>query len=128
MPAEDFTPALRHFISCYVRSVEQLEILLLLRQQPDRVWSVQAVYDVILSTTSSIERWLTELTRSGFVCEEQPLAYRYSATGEPAEQIAALAHFYKTTPVQVIEAIYQPKADAAQSFADSFKLKNPNSP
>lgn len=37
-----------------------------------------------------------------------------------------LAKCYRITPVRVIEAIYKPKADAAQSFADAFKIKQPH--
>lgn len=125
MAAEEFPPALRQFISRYIRSVEQLEILLLLRQKPDKEWSVQAVYDTILSTPQSIERWLQDLTRSGLLTAAGT-SYRYNAESESAGTMALLADFYKTTPVRLIETIYRPKADAAQSFADAFKLNPPN--
>ncbi len=124
-PAE-LPHGVRQFISRYINSVEELEILLLLRQGRDVSWTVQAVYDIILSTPLSVERWLNELVRQGLlISSDQPPLYRYAATDELAEQVTALAECYKITPVRIIESVYRPKADAAQSFADAFKLKNP---
>ena len=129
MPIEELPPAIRQFISRYIRSVEQLEILLLLRGQAETFWTVETTYEVILSTPASVERWLGELARQGLLAcgPTSPLTYRYDAPSELADEVAALAHFYKTAPVRVIEAVYQPRprTDAARSFADAFKLKNP---
>jgi DNA-binding MarR family transcriptional regulator len=128
VPIEELSPVIRQFISRYVRSVEQLEILLLLWNEPETIWSVDAVYTVILSTPASVERWLDELVRQGLVNTSlEPAGYKYSpSSAAVAEEVTALAKLYKTVPVRVIEAVYKPRTDAAQTFADAFKLKNPD--
>lgn len=127
MPIEELSPEIRQFISRHIRSLEQLEILLLLWDEPETCWTVDAVYTVILSTPASVERWLGELVRQGFLAQvsSDPGGYRYATPPELTEQVATLARLYKTSPVRVIEAVYKPRTDAAQTFADAFKLKNP---
>ena len=128
VPAPELPLSIREFLSRYVRSIEQLEILLLLGRAPTTTWSLEKVYDVILSTRQSVERWLEELTRNGLL-EKLPdpgAGYRCCADKNVVSQVAELAELYRTTPVRVIEAIYKPKADAAQSFADAFKIIPPD--
>jgi hypothetical protein len=126
VPEPEIAPAIRTFISQYVRSVEQLEILLLFCREPDEAWTVESVYDAILSTPKSVERWLEELVRDGLLEKhsEPASSYRYCSQGRQISQIAALEEIYRTKPVRVIEAIYRRDTNAAQSFADAFKIKN----
>jgi hypothetical protein len=125
MPQEDIPLEIRQFVWRHLRSVEQLEILLLLYGRPDSSWSVQAVYDVILSSKPSVERWLEEFVRIGFFAKvtELPPTFAYVATGETAAHVEALAQLYKTRPVRMIEAIFKKDQDPAQGFADAFKIK-----
>ncbi|OYW30167.1 MAG: hypothetical protein B7Z47_03925, partial [Chthoniobacter sp. 12-60-6] len=84
------------------------------------------VYEAILSTPSSVQRWLTELSSQGLLekISDATPSYRCSSDAELRAQIALLAENYRTSPVRVIETIYKREANAAQSFADAFKLKN----
>lgn len=130
MPEPQLPPSIRTFISGYLRSVEELEVLLLLHRERRPWWSVKEVYDTILSNRSSVERCLDELTQHGFLekIADSTAAYRWCAGEELTAQVATLAELYKTMPVRIIEAIYKPAASAAQSFADAFKLTNPEPP
>ena len=94
---------------------------------PTAVWSVGRVYDTILSTPQSVERWLDELTRTGLLekLSEPVPGYRCCTDPGLLAQMAEVAESYRTRPVRLIETIYQPKPDAAQSFADAFKFKPP---
>jgi hypothetical protein len=126
VPEQELTPSIRSFISRHVRTVEQLEILLLLSREPGTAWSVQKVYDTILSTPQSVERWLEELARNGLIEKLSGPNAGYRCTTEDGlmSQMSALGDIYRTRPVRVIEAIYRRDASAAQSFADAFKIKN----
>jgi hypothetical protein len=130
VPTEELPAPVRQLISRFIRSVEELEILLLLRERPEMEWSVHKTYEVILSTEASVERWLEELVREGLVATDRttPPVYRYAPSPEIAEQLTMLAQWYRTSSVRVIEAIYRPRLDAAQEFADAFKLKTPKQP
>ena len=125
MPEDALPSNLHEFITRYVSSLEQLEILLLVSRSEDTAWTVQSVYDVVLSNKSSVERWLDELARFGFVTKTQGdvSSYRFSAPDATAALIKDLGQLYKTKPVRVIEAIFRANRNPAQSFADSFRLK-----
>ncbi len=90
------------------------------------MWSAAKVYETILSTPSSVQRWLTELSSQGLLekVADTAASYRCSTDTDLRSQIALLAEIYRTSPVRVIETIYKPEARAAQSFADAFKLKS----
>lgn len=122
----DLPGSIRTFLARYIRSVEQLEILLLFGRAPTSQWSSKKVYDTILSTPHSVDRWLEEMTRTGLLekTTEPPGHYRCSTNEELLGQITLLAELYRISPVRVIEAIYRRDTIAAQSFADAFKLKN----
>ncbi|MHB1081123.1 MAG: hypothetical protein ACYC67_17135 [Prosthecobacter sp.] len=125
MHEPDIPHTIRTFISRYVRSVEQLEIMLLFSRNPNASWSVQEVYDAILSTPRSVQKWLDELARDGLLerLSEPAGSYRCQSNASLVSQIAALEESYRTKPVRVIEAIYKRETNAAQSFADAFKIK-----
>lgn len=127
MPGEQLPPEIRSFISAHLRSLEQLEILLLVASGAGDEWTVQSVYDIIVSSKPSVERWLEDFVRLGFVARtaDSPPTYRFAASGEIATTIKTLAGLYKTKPVRIIEAIFKKDRDPAQSFADAFKLRKP---
>jgi hypothetical protein len=127
VPTDNLPSNVRHFLNRFIRSVEQLEILLLVSARGDLAWSVAQVYDVILSSESSVVRWLEELSRAGLLVRgaETPPNFRASEDPAVAEQIAGLRHAYKTVPTRLIEAIYKRDVDAVQGFADAFKIKEP---
>ena len=114
------------FIAVHVRSLEQLEILLLLASQPERAWSVDAVYDVIRSSRSSATERLDELRLQGLlsVSDEKKGLYRYQPqTPESAAAIGTLAQLYKERRVKIVELIYSQPTDPLQHFAEAFKFK-----
>lgn len=125
MPRDQLPPNIREFIGRNVRSLEQLEILLLVARDHETVWTVQSVYDVILSTKPSVERWLDEFSRLGLLRKEPHLesTYRFIAAEKDATEIRELGQLYRTKPVRIIEAIFNAGRNSAQSFADAFRIK-----
>jgi len=130
VPPEHPLSSVKAFLRAHIRSVEQLEILLLVSSPQREAWASHDVYNVILSSETSVAHWLEELARQGLlICEEGASpAFRRTADPALAAQISELQLAYKTAPVRIIEAIYQKDTDAAQSFADAFKLKPPPPP
>ena len=126
MATEALPDSVKQFLSRYIRSLEQLELLLLLRGQPDRPWTVAQAYEVIRSTHRSLQTGLELFASEGFFAEEQgpPPAFRYAPRNDElraaVEQIAAS---YRISRVRVIEAIFAPEIDPVQKFADAFKLR-----
>ena len=126
MAPEGLSPAVRAFIREHIQSVEQMEILALICSAPEREWTSQGIDAVILTNENSIARRLVRFAQAGLLAKA-PLkerAYRYEP--HPAE-LATVAmetvRAYQQRPVLVIETIFKPDADSAQSFADAFRLR-----
>lgn len=130
MSEPQIPPTLSDFISRYIHSVEHLEILLLVNRDPNQQWTVNRVYDEILSTPHSVARRLEDLAGHGLIRRvAEPVEYYQACTDETLmPQISQLADSYRRTPVRVVEEIYRRKSTAAQSFADAFRIKKPGQP
>jgi hypothetical protein len=125
VPAEKLSPTVRAFLRRHIQSVEHVEILLLVSAEPDRTWTAQEVYDVILSSEASVARWLQRLADERLLVRtfENGEGFRPASDPTVAVQIEDLRHAYRTWPTRTIEAIYKREIDAVQGFADAFKLK-----
>lgn len=129
MAEEGLASSIVQFIEQYVRSVEQLEIILLLARNPEQEFSVESVYHVIMSTRDSVLGWLDEMASKNLaVCNAgPPPTYKFASTNAALlESAQQLGFSYKAYPVRVIEAIYRPRkpqTDPAQDFADAFRLR-----
>jgi len=130
VPPTNLPAPIVDFISLHIQSVEQLEVLVLLHRDPQSLWTAKRAYDVVLSALPSVQRWLDDLTRRGLIQKSADGVERYQASPDETvrSQVAQLAECYRNTPVRVIEAIYRRESSAVQSFADAFKLKNPDKP
>lgn len=127
MSSDPLPPAVRQLLARHIRSVEQLEILLLVRTQPAREWTAAEIYDVVRSSQASIAERLDAFTASGFLTKTEgtPPRYRYSPNSDLRSAVDQTATAYQTWRVRVIEVIFAPEADPVQSFADAFKLRKP---
>ena len=67
MAGGDLDDELRLFVETHFRTIEQLEVLLLLRGAPDRVFTAEAAFERIRSSVSSITERLRELCNAGFL-------------------------------------------------------------
>lgn len=106
-----------------------MEILLLLAKNPEVSFTVQSVYDVILSTKLSVAAWLEYFVQEQIVqrTDETPARYQFAPNRmELRPAIEALVESYQARPVRVIEAIYQrcsTEGDPARMFAAAFRLR-----
>jgi hypothetical protein len=126
MASDDLPPAVKQLLARYIRSVEQLEVLLLFAGQSSRAWTATDVYEVIRSSRTSIADRLQAFTNDGFLAEERgsPPSYRYAPKSDDVRRaVEETARVYQTHRIRVIEAIFAPVVDPVQSFADAFKLR-----
>ena len=126
MSGDALPPPVKQLLARHIQSVEQLEVLLLLRSQPQRAWTATEVFDVIRSSQSSIAARLQVFTAQGFLVEEKAATTTYRFAPQDQNLQAAVdqtASAYQMWRVRVIEAIFAPEADPVQSFADAFKLR-----
>jgi hypothetical protein len=113
------------FIDEHINSVEQLEVLLLLRSDPQRSWASNEVSKELATAPDSAALRLADLAEQGLISGEgEPVPrYRY---GKPSRKldadVAAVADAYAKRRVSVITAIFSEPAGPAESFSDAFRL------
>ena len=111
-------------ITVHIRSLEQLEILLLLAASPNKDWNTDEVYNVIRSSRSSVAERLDELRLQGLLALSEAARYRYAPQAvEISAAVESLAHLYKERRVKIVEMIYSQPSDPLRGFADAFKFK-----
>ena len=126
MPNSELPQEIVDFIARYIKSLEHLEVLLLVSGTGGKDWTCSAVYEVIKSNESSIDGRLKDLSRQGLLTQgpgSEPV-YRF----EPADDkvpgvIETLATIYRERRLRVVEAIYSSSGSQIPGLADAFTLK-----
>src|SRR5688500_11272298 len=125
MAGETLPTSVQQFLSGYIHSLEQLEVLLLLRNSANRSLTYAEVYEVVRSSLAPVEELLESFVQLGFLAKENgpPSTFRYAPTETLGAAIDEPAGAYQKWRVRVIEAIFTPVVDPAQRFADAFKVR-----
>jgi DNA-binding IclR family transcriptional regulator len=113
----------RALIRTVIRSVWGLELMLLMRRQPDRVWPVTALVQELRASPAIVEPNLRQLVQGGMVREEADGFVYGPASPLLEEACAALERAYRERPVAIINLIVGASGDSVQGFADAFKFK-----
>jgi hypothetical protein len=113
----------RQFLAAYIASVEQLEVLLLLRAGHERVWSAREIYERVMTNVSSIQESLDKLSSDGLVAPSGKGTYRFSATPEIERVLEQVAMAYKEMPTRILSALYGTPSNELKAFADAFRIK-----
>lgn len=116
----------QRFIADNIDSAEQLELLILLHDNPAQEWDPESASKAIYTVPQSAELRMRELAARGLITQtdEQGPRFRYApGSTETERQVRELASAYRTRRVAVINLIYARPADPVRSFADAFKLR-----
>lgn len=115
---------LRNFIASNIQSVEQLEILCLLVEDPSKSWSVAEVYRRIQSTERSVQEGLQYFVARDLLTADAAGIFRYSPkTAKLSASTSELVKAYRERRVAVIEMIYRKPLESVKHFADAFRLR-----
>lgn len=114
----------RRFIFAEIESVEQLEVLLLLRATPDKEWTAKEVARARVSQEASAADWLEKMEARGLLSSRGE-SYRYSPPADAAETIERLAHSYAGYRVAVIGLIFSKPSERVTLFSDAFRIRRP---
>jgi len=130
MPEEATPPEVAEFIAQYISSLEQLEVIMAVSQEPARAWTVADVYAVVQSNETSIGKRLAGFAAAGLLQvgeRTEPPNYRFAPPSAALQDaVAATIQFYRLRPVTTIELIFgraKAPTDPAQTFADAFKFR-----
>jgi hypothetical protein len=119
--------AVQQFIARYITSVDQIEILLLLKQDPSREWTAESVARKLFTQAEPTGQRLVELALQGLLSEKtisSLRSYRYEPrTVELDRAVNQLAAEYPKYRVTVINLIFSKPIDKIRTFADAFRLR-----
>lgn len=113
------------FVLKYIHSIEQLEVLLLLRKESDREWRAEDVSATLRTNPVSAAGRLTDLKARKLISKRidtgEPL-YRYTHDAEVREVMDDVAKFYASHRHAIIELIYLRPAETLRVLADAFRI------
>jgi predicted ArsR family transcriptional regulator len=124
--SERLSNEVTRLIAEHITSVEQLEILLLLRSTPEREWSAHQVSDAIRTSEQSAARRLEDLHARGFLSArgDSPPHYTYSPSSRSlGDAVSSLASSYAALRYTVIDAIFSKPIQNLRVYADAFRLR-----
>ena len=122
MAASDIPKPVRQLIVRHIDSVQQVEILDLLRRDPERSWTAERISRELRIAGASCAEWLDRFATEGLVVRDH-LGYRDAPDGRHAAAVSELIDMYGRRRTSVIEAIYSRPSDSIQSFSDAFRLR-----
>jgi hypothetical protein len=123
--ASPISEELERFIRERLPSVEQVEIVLLLRGDHSRAWSAPEVANSLGTPPEPTAMRLFLLASNGLLAFEVAglPRYRYAADAAMDAKIAELAEIYLNRPAALEGILDGAARDPLRSFADAFKLK-----
>ena len=117
---------LRSFLLQRLSSVEQMEVVLLLRADRERSWTAPEVAAALRTAPEPAAMRLFLLASGGLLAFEPSAVPRYRYAGVDAESDALLEELdtaFKADREAVQAAVDSSARDPIRSFADAFKLK-----
>ena len=120
------SPELEQFLRERLPSIEQIEIVLLLREDPARSWTAPEVAGKLGTPPESTAMRLFLLASGGFLSFEGAGVPRYHYACVEADcrtRVDELAEMYTANRAAFVGIVEGANRDPIRSFADAFKLK-----
>jgi hypothetical protein len=117
---------LQRFIRERLPSIEQIEIVLLLRGDAARAWTALEVSERLGTPPESTAMRLFLLASNGVLAFESSGVpkYRYAAVDQATDELVdELAQTHEERRDALYELVGAPTRDPLRSFADAFRLK-----
>jgi hypothetical protein len=117
-------PNVDRFLRDAVRSVWELELLLLFHRQRTRLWMADELVRDLRASILIVGDSLGALQKAGLVSKNADEQYQYwPVSPELDHLVEEVAAAYASSPVAVTEAILSAPNSSIRIFADAFKLK-----
>jgi hypothetical protein len=124
-PAPTLPRDIQQFLSQHIRTVHELEIVLLLYDQPARAWPAPAVAEKLyIPPELAVER-LESLAAANLARRQaaEGQGATYQACPEHSTFMEKLSHTYRERRITMISFIFSQPDETVRSFADAFKLR-----
>jgi hypothetical protein len=116
----------RRFVAAYIKTPDQLDMLLLLRRSAGHGITATEVSNAVYTVPTSAAARLDELVAHGFLVSDGGAEPRYSyqpSSDDIRESIDRLAEAYAEDRAGVIKLTFAAPADPAADLADAFRFK-----
>lgn len=127
MAKDEIPEEVRKLIAEHIVSVEQLEVLLLVRERSGESWTPEGISEVIRTSPSSAEQRLRDLEARGFLSRERGEGgeerYRFVPNGRWDHSLARLAEQYAERHYSVIELIFSKPIQNLRVYSDAFLFR-----
>ena len=115
---------LRDFLRHSLRSVWNIELLLLLSRQKSRSWPATDLVRELRASDLVVSQGMEGLQQAGLIIGEAGGTYRYSpVTPDLDRLVQQLERVYRERPSAVTKALFSAPSDKLSAFADAFRLK-----
>jgi len=126
--SSEISEELKRFIHLHIDSVEQLEVLLLLKAQPHKQWTAADVSQALFIQQASAGGRLSSLQGSGLLhtdnIGQSKASYRYEPHNAAlARMVDNLELAYKERKHSVITLIFSKPNENIRVFSDAFKIR-----
>ena len=122
---EEIPADVQRFLADHIRSIAQLELLLMLHRERERTWTVAAAAKELYTAVSMTEPLLESLRTIGLV-SLQGDQYQYSPKQQPLDRVVSdLSQLYQQRRVTIVNLIYSAPVQKLQDFADAFRIRKP---
>jgi hypothetical protein len=121
----ELSKQLKEFVGGHFHSVIRLEVLLLLSEDGDRVWTADTVDRKLNLTPPSAKAHLDELVAQGLLVLDEEKRYRYHPSSDELNKtVRQLSNAYATQRVAVLTIIFANPDDRARLFSEAFRMIN----
>jgi hypothetical protein len=125
--AEPLPEDVCRFLGENIESIDQLELLRVLGEEPGRAWTGPALAAAVQAPPDDVPAHLAALAGRGLLAASGRGAealWRYApASPEVDARVRALLQCYRERPVSMIKFVYAQAADPLRAFADAFRLR-----
>jgi len=116
--------AVLDFAASSFNSVWSLELLLVLKRDPDHSWGADELIRELRSSQVVVAGALANLLGAGLVVESEEKRYRYQTSPARIEELVeALKVVYDTKPTAVVRAIVAAPNRKLKLLSDAFRFK-----
>lgn len=118
MLSDDALIFLRHSI----KTVWTLEILLILRRDPDRAWNSEDLIRESRSSTLILQEVFENLEQAGLIAMEENGRFRYRGVSPlPERLVEEIASVQARRPAAITKALLSVSSGKVRTFADGFR-------
>jgi hypothetical protein len=117
---------LKRFLADYIDSIAELEIMLFLRQYPNRSWSCRLVAEWIYLSEEDTASLLAKLMKKGLITADEmsPASFQYKPHNqEVAQLLDQLAEMYGKYLVPITNLVHKKSIRNIEGLSEAFKFK-----